>query len=103
MDVKENRLIVGGENELLSAGLEAGGFHWINRPSGFPLRNVTAKIRYRHAGADSEVFDAGDGRVKILFSTPQKAVTPGQAVVIYREDEVLGGGWIESVLRGPGG
>ncbi len=100
MDTANNRLVVGREEELLSTGLIAGGFNWINRPAELPLRNVTVKIRYRHPGVGAEVFDRGDGTFEISFSTPQKAVTPGQAVVVYSEEELLGGGWILRALKG---
>jgi tRNA-specific 2-thiouridylase len=94
MDMKNNRLIVGPEEELFSRGLVAREFNWIG---GVPEagQRVKARIRYRHTGVDSEVSLTGEGRVLVRFSTPQKAVAPGQAVVLYRDEEVLGGGWIE--------
>jgi tRNA-specific 2-thiouridylase len=55
-----------------------------------------AKIRYRHAGAPATVAATPDGGARVYFAEPQVAVTPGQAVVFYDGDGVLGGGWIES-------
>lgn len=99
MDMAANRLIVGPEEELFSGGLEAREFNWIGEaPGEGEGGRVTAKIRYRHPGVASEVTLTDDGRVRVKFSTPQKAVTPGQAVVLYRDDVVLGGGWIEKAL-----
>ena len=53
------------------------------------------QIRYRHEAAKAMVTGLEDGRVGIRFEAPQDAVTPGQAVVAYDGDVVLGGGWIE--------
>ena len=55
---------------------------------------VTVKIRYGHAGADATVFPGENGTARVRLHTPARAVTPGQAAVCYRGDEVLGGGWI---------
>jgi tRNA-specific 2-thiouridylase len=98
MDMADNRLIVGPEEELFSRGLFAREFNWI---SGVPAsgEKVSARIRYRHRGVDSLVSLTDGGRVRVGFTTPQKAVTPGQAVVLYRGEEVLGGGWIEKAIN----
>ena len=55
---------------------------------------VTVKIRYGHAGAAATVFPGENGEARVRLHTPTRAVTPGQAAVCYRGDEVLGGGWI---------
>jgi len=98
MDVKRNRLIAGRDKELYSSGLFARDINWINSPPSKGER-IIAKIRYRHIGADSFILPEKDG-ISVIFSTPQKSVTPGQAVVFYRGEEVLGGGWIERALAG---
>ena len=56
---------------------------------------MTAQIRYRHAPAAGRVRALDGGRAELTFEAPQSAVTPGQAVVFYQEDAVVGGGWIE--------
>ena len=56
------------------------------------------QIRYRHPGASAVVAPLEGGRVGVEFKVPQRSVTPGQAAVFYRGDEVLGGGWIEKAL-----
>ena len=56
--------------------------------------DVTVKIRYAHPGIAATVFPGENGEARVRLSVPQRAVTPGQAAVCYRGDEVLGGGWI---------
>lgn len=67
--------------------------HWVEgaAPVG---QAVTVKIRHRHAGADAEVSLEANGHYWVRLTAPQRAVTPGQAAVFYRGEEVLGGGWI---------
>jgi tRNA-specific 2-thiouridylase len=55
---------------------------------------VQVRIRHRHPGASARVLPADDRRITVELKTPVRAVTPGQAAVFYRQDEVLGGGWI---------
>jgi tRNA-uridine 2-sulfurtransferase len=62
-------------------------------PSG-PAR-VTAQIRHRHAPAPATVRAIDDDRAEVVFDAPQIAITPGQAVVFYDGDVVVGGGWID--------
>jgi tRNA-specific 2-thiouridylase len=91
-----NRLVVVGRDEdLLSKGLLARRVNWImvEEPVG-PLR-VKAKIRNRHEAADATVWGRGGDSAYVEFDAPQRAVTPGQAVVFYDGDRVAGGGWIE--------
>ena len=54
---------------------------------------MNVKIRYQHKGAPAQVFKTTNG-FKLKFQEPQRAVTPGQAAVFYRERELVGGGWI---------
>ena len=95
--METNKLVVGAEEELYSKGLEASGFNWTAGAPG-PGERLTASIRYRHAGVGCGVSLTSDSTVTVNFKTPEKSVTPGQAVVIYRGDEVVGGGWIERAL-----
>ena len=97
IDAGKNRVIVGKEEELYSPSLIASGVNWTSGP---PEGKIMAevRIRYRHRGAEAVITPQGDGKVKVDFSIPQKSITPGQAVVFYRGDEVLGGGWIETSL-----
>ena len=97
MDQPNNRLVVGEREDLLSASLTAERVNWVSvPPQGEPLR-AEAKIRSRHAPAAAWVIPVTDGTVRVAFDEPQQAVTPGQAVVFYDEDLLLGGGWIKPV------
>jgi tRNA-specific 2-thiouridylase len=53
------------------------------------------RVRYRHEAAPAAITPLEGSRVRVRFDQPQRAVTPGQATVFYRGDEVVGGGWIE--------
>jgi tRNA-specific 2-thiouridylase len=90
---------VGGGQELLSRSLIAHKMNWIaiDELRG-PIR-VHAKIRHRHEPAPAIIEKAGHGEVRVTFDEPQRAITPGQAVVFYDGDLVVGGGWIASVVR----
>ena len=55
---------------------------------------MRAQIRHRHVPAAGRVRAIADGRAEFVFDEPQPAITPGQAVVFYEDDVVMGGGWI---------
>lgn len=98
---EENALVVGPEEALLSPALEAGDVSFVSgRWPEEPLR-VEAKVRYRTPEAPARLFPLEGDRVRVEFDTPQRAITPGQAVVFYQGEEVLGGGIIHSVDRSP--
>jgi tRNA-specific 2-thiouridylase len=86
------RVVIGTQEDLACRELEADGLNWLV-PVVPPRFTCRAKIRYRHPAAAAEVFVQGD-RIRVLFEEPQYGVTPGQAVVLYEGDRVLGGGWI---------
>jgi tRNA-specific 2-thiouridylase len=91
----ENEVVVGERDELLAPGLIASKVNWLlDEPPREPIECV-AKIRYRHAGAAARVTASEDGGARVDFLEPQCAITPGQAVVFYDGQRVLGGGWIE--------
>lgn len=93
--VPETRdVIVGDKDDLLAPGLSAARVNWLIEPPTAALR-CEAKIRYRADAAPAVVTPVGEGEVHVAFDTPQSAVTPGQAVVFYEGDRVLGGAWIE--------
>jgi tRNA-specific 2-thiouridylase len=98
INAKENRVVVGGQDELLSREFNAAGVNWISyeRPK-TPVR-ANVRIRYRHAEAPATITPLEKGRVQVLFDEPQRAITPGQATVFYHGDEVVGGGWIVKAL-----
>jgi len=94
LDAAANALVVGPEEALLRAELEAERVSFVSGewPAG-PLR-VEAQVRYRAAAASAALEPRAGGRVRLEFDAPQRAITPGQAVVFYRGEEVLGGGTI---------
>jgi tRNA-specific 2-thiouridylase len=88
-------VVVGGPESLLTKTLRAKRMNWISIATlDVPMR-VAAKIRHRHPAAPATVEPLGTDEVLVTFDEPQRSVTPGQAVVMYSEDEVVGGGWIE--------
>jgi tRNA-specific 2-thiouridylase len=99
-----HQVTVGSDDDLLSRELYADRLNWISVPGlapGETLR-VQAKIRHRHEPSWATLSAVGDhgatndpsDRVLALFDEPQRAITPGQSVVFYQGDEVVGGGWI---------
>lgn len=95
LDPKSNRVIVGSAEDLLVEEFEVERVNWI-APSGLDGNTINAnvKIRYNHPGTPAVLRVAGNDRVRVFLTEPQKAVTPGQAAVFYDGDIVLGGGWI---------
>lgn len=94
IDPGNSEVTVGPEQELYSRGLEACEVNWIVPPEKAVFA-ATCKIRYRQQPVKCTVRVPENGRIEIRFPEPVRAVTPGQAVVLYEGDDVLGGGWIE--------
>lgn len=69
--------------------------NWVGLGSLAEPLSVRARIRYNYPGAEAVIDPIGEDRVMVRFKKPQKSITPGQAVVFYQGDLVLGGGWIE--------
>lgn len=90
----DKKVVVGSSDELLSKSLRANRLNWIAIPSLESEFRVQVKIRHRHEPAWATLSMSGHDEVTATFDTPQRAVTPGQAAVFYRDDEVVGGGWI---------
>ncbi|KAF0250095.1 MAG: tRNA-specific 2-thiouridylase [bacterium] len=97
IDPDNNQVIVGTKDELPGFSFIANKLNWIifNEPKE-PFKTA-ARIRYRHTEASALVTPLADGRVRVEFEEPQRAITPGQAVVFYDGDMVVGGGWIEII------
>jgi len=93
-----HRVTVGSDADLYTRELVADRLNWITIPDLPPsvdLR-VQVKIRHRHEPAPATLRRLNGTHVIAIFDEPQRAITPGQAAVFYREDEVVGGGWITS-------
>jgi tRNA-specific 2-thiouridylase len=97
VDPGENRVVVGGQEELLRSGLLGERLHWIGPPPPTAIE-ATVKIRSRHPGVKARITDEGKGRARVEFETPQAGVAPGQAAVFYEGSRVLGGCWIVDSL-----
>ena len=95
MDAAANRLVVGKKADLLSSGCMLTGMNWILQPPSGSFK-AQIRLRYRHRATEVEVTPWGEDQVTVRFQTPQSAVTPGQAGVIYAGDTVWGSGWIMS-------
>ena len=89
------QVVVGSRDDLGRTHLTATDVNWISGDDPVDWRRVSAQIRHRHAAASGKVRGTGHRRAELEFDTPQTAITPGQAVVFYDGDEVLGGGWID--------
>jgi tRNA-specific 2-thiouridylase len=95
IEPERNAIVVGQKEAVYGSALVAADVHWIAGAPG-PEAKIKAGIRYRHPAAAATVTPLDDGRVSVKFAAPQMAITPGQAVVFYDGDTVLGGGTIES-------
>jgi tRNA-uridine 2-sulfurtransferase len=100
LNAADQRVVVGPRGSLERTTLTASAVNWIRGEPSAPLR-VTAQIRHRHRPAPATVRatgtdrSTGAGQAQLVFDAPQIAITPGQAVVFYEDDVVVGGGWID--------
>jgi tRNA-specific 2-thiouridylase len=90
----DQQVVVGPKASLERTRLTASGVNWIVEEPTHTLR-AAAQIRHHHEAAPAAVRSLGDGRAEAIFDTPQLAISPGQAVVFYDGDSVVGGGWID--------
>ncbi len=92
---EENLVVVGPAEQTTSGGLMASRMNWVAVEEPQVAIRAAAQIRYRHAPAACEIQPRGEGRFEVIFDEPQRSITPGQAVVFYDGERVLGGGWID--------
>jgi len=95
LDASSNRLVVGNQDQLLTGRLFARQLSWVSGRAPEVLRDITAKVRYR-APEVAVSLHLGNGTAQVQFARPQRAIAPGQAVVFYQGEAVLGGGVIEA-------
>ena len=97
IDPDTNTITVGPREDLLQQTLVARQLNLVKYESLAEERPVTAAIRYNDAGAPGLAWQTGEDALSVAFAEPRRAITPGQAVVLYEGDDLLAGGWIHSV------
>lgn len=97
-DMEKNTVTVGANEDLYKNALRANDWNWIPFPTLTEPIRVTAKVRYRHVEQPATVYPEENGFARVEFDEPQRAITTGQAVVLYQDDLVVGGGTITQVL-----
>jgi tRNA-specific 2-thiouridylase len=95
IDATSAEVTVGPREALERDTLTASRVNWISGDTPTAPIRAHARIRYRHKEAPATITTLGDDRVNVAFDEPQSAIAPGQAVVFYDGDSVLGGGWID--------
>lgn len=100
MDKRHNALIIGDNADTYDAGLVAENVNWVAFDRTPDEMEVLAQIRYTSGACKAWIVPQGEGRVSVLFQEKQRAVTPGQSVVFYQGDLLLGGGVIQERIRG---
>ena len=93
-DASRNQVVLGDEARLYSRTVRAKDFHWVSLPPQDEPLAVTAKTRYSQTEASGTLYPEADGMVRMEFDDPQRAVTPGQSLVCYQGELVVGGGII---------
>jgi tRNA-specific 2-thiouridylase len=94
IEPQNNRVIVGDDDALRTTSCEVESVHWVSIAEPAQPIRASVKIRHKHEPAGASVESLGNSRARITFDSPQRAVTPGQAAVVYSGDLVLAGSWI---------
>ena len=97
-DMEKNTVTVGPSEALFSTALRANEWNWYPFPTLTESLKVTAKTRHSQIEQAATVYPEDDGYARVVFDAPQRAITPGQAVVLYQGDMVVGGGTITEAL-----
>lgn len=93
IDPIRNRVVIGENSDLYQNKVTAKGINWV--VDAYPVGTIVmAKIRYTQHAEEAEIIDIDEDQLTLKFKDPQRAVTPGQAMVLYRSDELIGGGII---------
>ena len=93
IEPKTKRVVIGTKEELGRTSLEANRVNWLKPDLKFPF-TVTAQIRYQSTPGRCTIHQIDEDHIRVDFDAPQFGVAPGQAIVAYDEDRVIGGGWI---------
>jgi tRNA-specific 2-thiouridylase len=94
IDAAANAITVGSKEEVYSDELVAADLNWIGIPPPEQPFKAVARIRYRHQEAEAVITPMENDKIHVKFATPQMAITPGQSIVFYDGDTVMGGGTI---------
>ena len=97
-DMANNTVTVGPNEALYATSLLANDWNWFPFPELTKPLHITAKARYNQPPQPATVYPDANGFARVVFDTPQRALTPGQSVVLYDDDMVIGGGTITKVL-----
>lgn len=97
IDPEKNEIVLGSDEALLEKAMLVKRIKWTGA-AGKDVRSAEVKIRSTDSGSSAKLIAEGEDALKIVFDEPVRGIAPGQAAVFYDGDEVLGGGWIESVI-----
>jgi tRNA-uridine 2-sulfurtransferase len=95
INTQNNRVVVGDDDALRTTSFEVNDVNWVSTEAPSEPIRAKVKIRHKHEPAPATVEALEDARARIIFDTPQRAITPGQGAAFYDEDRVLGGAWIK--------
>lgn len=99
LNSRDNSLIVGDDKDLYRQGLIVNNLNWVNGSTDqYDGKILGGRIRYGHGIEDCQIQMNTEEEIKVKFKKGQRAITPGQSIVFYKGDEVIGGGVIEKVL-----
>lgn len=97
---ESNQIVLGSNDDLFSNELLASNCNWISGDLPKGEIKAKAKIRYKAQESEATLYPLAEGKIKVVFSTPQRAITKGQSIVFYDKEYVLGGGIIAEVSLG---
>ena len=98
IDAENNRVVLGEEKELYKKEFLVSSLHFTALKDFILPFECEVKIRYRHPAVQAVVYPLENNVAKVVYKTPQKSITPGQAAVFYNKDLLIGGGFIEKIL-----
>ena len=98
IDAANNRIEIGMDAQLFQSRLVARQVNMMKYPDCRTPMRVTAKIRYKDPGGPATIQEMDNGLVQVTFDEPRRAITPGQSVVFYEENDVVGGGVIDELI-----
>jgi tRNA-specific 2-thiouridylase len=98
IDPQGNTVHIGRNSDLLRTGLRAGRANFVSVAGVKGERALQAQVRYKDTASSAAVSAGPDGSLRVVFDEPKRAITPGQSVVLYDGDRLVGGGIIEELL-----